>query len=163
MAYKWSTDFIWKNKFDAVYRVTLKTLLNASWKAKYLEDKQYAHEIDKVPLKYIIHYNIVRTASEGSPASKLTPQQIFLNSKTLLLLDGYDEVAHMDDQFYKTLETEIFSQKNLILTSRPNAIAPSFKGKFERIIENIGLDSDGIDLYIKLYFQENEHETNQKS
>lgn len=42
MAYKWSTGSIWKDKFDVVYRVTLKTLLNSSWKAKYLEDKRYA-------------------------------------------------------------------------------------------------------------------------
>lgn len=39
MSYKWSTDSIWENKFDLVYRLTLKTLLNIRWKEKYLEDK----------------------------------------------------------------------------------------------------------------------------
>lgn len=65
-----------------------------------------------------------------------------------MLLDGYDEIAYLDDNLYKKLLSQIFSQKNIVLTSRPNTIFPEFKAKFERTILNTGLDSDGIDKFI---------------
>ena len=38
MAYKWSIGEIWQEKFDQVYRLSLKTLLMENWKDDYLDE-----------------------------------------------------------------------------------------------------------------------------
>ena len=35
MAYKWGIGKIWEEKFDQVYRLSLKTLLDKNWKDIY--------------------------------------------------------------------------------------------------------------------------------
>jgi hypothetical protein len=35
MSYQWAEGKIWQGKFDFVYRITLKTLLDGSWKENY--------------------------------------------------------------------------------------------------------------------------------
>jgi hypothetical protein len=46
------------------------------------------------------------------------------------------------------------------MTSRPNSVPSHFfeknKGKFDSIIENIGLDDDGLRQYVKNFFQSKE-------
>ena len=86
------------------------------------------------------------------------------NTKVLLLLDGYDEVADLKDRNnrYKKIFGEIYNHQNLILSSRPNAIDSTMleKFKFNRKIVNTGLDNAGIEQYFKKYFNQNEDKSN---
>ena len=79
--------------------------------------------------------------------------------KILLLLDGYDEIAHLKtsklketSEEYNRLFKEIFSHKYVILTSRPNTVDKEMREEFDRNIENTGLDQDGIKQYFEQYF-----------
>ena len=54
------------------------------------------------------------------------------------MLDGYDEIV--DKEYFKDIFDEIFEHQNIILTSRPNALDADMINKFERKIENSGLD-----------------------
>jgi len=58
MAYKWSVGKLWNDKFDYVFRVTLKTLLNREWKDYYVRTNQ-AEDL----LKCLVHYNLVKDLS----------------------------------------------------------------------------------------------------
>ena len=65
----------------------------------------------------------------------------------LLLRDGYDEISHLnkdkESEFHQIFKA-IWSHKHVVLTSRPNAVDEEMKKKFYTIIENTGLDEDGI-------------------
>ena len=59
MAYKWSMNELWNNKFDYVYRVSLKTLLSDDWKSDY-EKK----ELRDSKLKCLVHYSLVKSLTK---------------------------------------------------------------------------------------------------
>lgn len=112
--YKWAMGELWNDKFDYVYQVPLRTLFNDEW------GKYYYGRLDQGLLKCLAHYNLTaRKEQEGLDFD----QMCWLEHKDriLLLLDGYDEIAHRtdSDDFY-TIKKEIFQHENLILTSRPN-------------------------------------------
>lgn len=51
--------------------------------------------------------------------------------KVLLLLDGYDEIAFLSQNnrdYNKIMET-VFQYKNVIMTSRPNAVTENINGE----------------------------------
>jgi len=143
-AYKWSQGELWKDKFDYVYRVPLKVLLNRDW--DYNSGRQDQEDEDDI-LKFLVHYNL---SPHGRKICEL--QDIpWKKEKTLLLLDGYDEVAHV--RKYKKVCEEIFDHKNIILASRPYAIDKKMAEKFGRKIENTGFDHNGINQYLMRYFK----------
>ena len=83
--------------------------------------------------------------------------------KKLLLLDGFDEVAHLyrdssDINLQRLLHTLVpettpsvskDSNYHVLLTSRPYAVSGL---RAEREVENIGLSDENIDAYVKQYF-----------
>jgi len=144
IAYRWATSGLWKEKFDFVYRVTLKILLNTGW------DRDYTREERKDELKCLVHYNLA-AQDEGLKLEEVP--WLEKKDKILLLLDGYDEVAHERNGIYKKLFERIFEHENLILTSRPNAIDKQMAEKFGKKIENTGLDHHGINKYLTQYFK----------
>ena len=149
VAYRWSKDSLWKDKFDYVYRVTLKTLLNSGW------DRDYDKKEREDELKCLAHYNLVAQGIEGGCKLKDMPW-LEKKKKVLLLLDGYDEVAHERNGLYKKLFEKIFEHENIILTSRPNAVDKQMAEKFGKKIENTGLDYEGIGKYLSQYFKKNQ-------
>ena len=145
MAYKWAAGDLWKGKFDYIYRVTLKTLLNEKWKEEYGKS-----DLRKSLLKCLAHYYLLENDSSQEPLELSDMYWPSQNEKILLLIDGFDEVAHKrTDKDFKRLFEEIFQHDNLILTSRPNAIDKDLEQKFDRKIENTGLDNSGIQQYFK--------------
>jgi hypothetical protein len=71
---------------------------------------------------------------------------------------GYDEIAHVTRQS-ECLESnvleEILSYPNIIMTSRHNVLFPRIMDKFDRKVENMGLDQKtGVDEYLKAYFRQ---------
>lgn len=75
--------------------------------------------------------------------------------RVLLLLDGYDEVAFLsqDNRDYRDIMEAVFQYKNVIMSSRPNAITENINNKFERKVENTGWDSEGIEKYVYKSFE----------
>ena len=159
MAYKWGEGELWKDKFDFIYRVPLKILLNHEWKlGRYNPDDLNDHE-----LKCLVHYNLMSTLSRKEREECKLEKIVWLDGKNkdlsdriLLLLDGYDEVAHLRKDDFKNIFEEVFEFKNIILTSRPNAMTREMAEKFDRTIENSGLGNEGINQYFSRYFQQNE-------
>ena len=66
--------------------------------------------------------------------------------KMLLLLDRYDEVAHLNtrDEFKKLID-KILEYKNVIMSSRPNAVVEEMRNRFAWKVDNTGWDSEGIE------------------
>ena len=67
-----------------------------------------------------------------------------MKGKVLLLLDGYDEIAHLNkgknnNKLVPALIYSIF-ERTFILSSRPNAISDRTLEKFDRKIVSTGLD-----------------------
>jgi len=143
-AYKWSQGELWKDKFDYVYRVPLQMLLNRD--CNFLSHRQDQDGDDDM-LKCLVHYYLV---TEEKRFCKLEDIP-WKKEKTLLLIDGYDEVPQ--DKKYQKVFEEIFDHKNIILASRPNAINKKTAEKFGRKIENTGFDHDGINHYLTKYFE----------
>lgn len=149
IAYKWSKGELWEDKFDYVYRIPLKELLRTNW------DKYYEKKSDE--LKNLAHYHLVAELTTEKEKNDYKIEDMpWKKEKTLLLLDGYDEVAHERKRLLKKVFDEIWEHKNIIITSRPNAIDKEMAEKFRRKIENIGLDHDGINQYLTQYFKNNQ-------
>ncbi|HJD59423.1 MAG TPA: NACHT domain-containing protein [Rickettsia endosymbiont of Omalisus fontisbellaquei] len=150
LSYKWGKEELWNDKFDYVFRVKLKELLNESWKDGY-SGYFDINNLSQSKLNCFIHYCL------GGSESTLSVKEIMdikNKDKVLLLLDGYDEVAHLNtrDEFKKLIDN-ILEYKNVIMTSRPNAVVEEMSNRFERKVENTGWDSEGIEQYVNKNFE----------
>ncbi len=150
LSYKWGKGNLWNDKFDYVFRVKLKELLNESWKDGY-SGYFDINNLSQSKLNCFIHYCL------GGSESNLSVKEIIdiqNKDKMLLLLDGYDEVAHLNilDEFKKLID-KILEYKNVIMTSRPNAFIEEMSNRFERKVENTGWDSEGIEQYVNKNFE----------
>ncbi len=143
MVYQWSIGKIWQEKFKQVYRLNLKTLLDAKWKENYPKKLREDLEDGQSPsgdtlLKCLAHYSLDSKIS----LNKLE-QAMDNKDRILLLLDGYDEISHLKtdkkSEFHPIFDA-IWSHKHVVLTSRPNAVDEDLKKKVDINIENTGLD-----------------------
>ncbi|WP_341792488.1 NACHT domain-containing protein [Rickettsia endosymbiont of Gonocerus acuteangulatus] len=140
ISYRWGKDNLWNDKFDYVFRIKLKELLNENWSREY-----EAKELRQNKLACFIHYYL--------NLENIEPHEIINISnkdRVLLLLDGYDEVAFLsqDNRDYRNIMEAVFQYKNVIMSSRPNAITENISSKFKRKVENTGWDNEGIEKYI---------------
>ncbi|WP_233466349.1 NACHT domain-containing protein [Rickettsia tamurae] len=72
------------------------------------------------------------------------------------MLDGYDEVAHLNmsnRNDFQDIIDEVSEYKNVIMSSRPNAVIEEMSSQFERKVENTGWDMEGIEKYINKNFE----------
>nr|WP_218460337.1 NACHT domain-containing protein [Rickettsia sp. TH2014] len=150
LSYKWGKGNLWNDKFDYVFRVKLKELLNESWKDGYSGHFDI-NNLSQSKLNCFIHYCL------GGSESTLSVKEIMdiqNKDKMLLLLDGYDEVAHLNirDEFKKLID-KILEYNNVIMTSRPNAVIEEMSNRFERKVENTGWDTEGIRQYVNKNFE----------
>jgi HEAT repeat protein len=73
--------------------------------------------------------------------------------KVVLLLDGYDEISHLDVNGNVVSEImETIYDYQVVLTSRPNAVSGDRAREFDRMIESTGLNNDGALTYIDTYY-----------
>ena len=162
ISHQWAKGRLWKEKYDCVFRVRLKELLNDSWQSAYNID-----DLDEHPLACFIHH-CLRNQRSQLPASKkkafklckAAEVQSLLEdaanpNSVLLLIDGYDEIASQSQQgIVKDIVDAILEQDRVIMTSRPNAADKKLRAAFDRQVESQGLDREGIDQYIDLQFGE---------
>jgi len=143
ISYKWGKEELWSDKFDYVFRIKLKELLS-NWTGRY------GTNIDEDILSCFIHYCL------DSKNIKLDEiRNIENKDKVLLLLDGYDEVAFLsqDNRDYRDIMKAVFQYKNIIMSSRPNALVEEMSNRFERKVENTGWDIEGIEKYVNKNFE----------
>ena len=166
ISHQWAKGRLWKGKYDYLFRVRLKELLNDSWKSECNPD-----DLDEHPLACFIHH-CLRNQRTQLPLPRSKRKAFKLCSleeikglledpasqpSVLLLVDGYDEIASQSQQgIVKDIIDEILEQKRAIMTSRPNAADQKLRKKFDRQVESQGLDRTGIDQYIDLQFGEDQ-------
>ncbi|WP_017442284.1 hypothetical protein [Rickettsia gravesii] len=63
-------------------------------------------------------------------------------------------VAHLNtrDEFKKLID-KILEYKNVIMSSRPNAVVEEMRNRFARKVDNTGWDSEGIEQYVHKNFE----------
>ena len=157
MSYEWSKDHVFHDKFDAVFKVKLKKLTTKAW-------EKSPGDVEN-PLETLIYQSLLDQALElqrkGTPGiQKISKDDIThvladQRSRVLLLLDGYDEIAHLTnstDHIAYEIINEIFTYPNVIVTSRPNALTTQMTDRFARKIESTGLSHGSVLDYINRYF-----------
>ena len=162
ISHQWAKGRLWKGKYDYVFRVRLKELLNNNWQSAYSTD-----DLDEHPLACFIHH-CLRNQRSQLPASKKKAFKLCKASEVqslledpasrhsvLLLVDGYDEIASQSQQgITKDIVDAILEQERVIMTSRPDAADKQLRVAFHRQVESQGLDRAGIEHYIGLQFEE---------
>ncbi len=159
LSYRWAQEGqegLWGGKFDYVLRVRLKELLDEGW-AKYYNGRD---ALQRDPLSCFLHHCL----KVQSPRLDISAQDISgieNKDRVLLLLDGYDEIAHLarNNRDYKTVMEGVFGYKHVLMSSRPNALGSDISAKFERRIETRGFDGGQIRHYIDLHFKVSEEDS----
>ncbi len=151
LSYRWAQDgkeALWEDKFDYVFRVRLKELLDDGW-AKYYGGGNFERD----PLSCFLHHCL---SVESSLISAQDIMEIKNKDRVLLLLDGYDEISHLprNNRDYRTVMDGVFQYKHVLMSSRPNAIGREVGAKFERRIETRGFGREQVRHYIDLHFQD---------
>lgn len=74
--------------------------------------------------------------------------------KILLILDGYDVKFHDPNSILYDFVSRLVGQTeySVMMTSRPNAVEPKLHHSFDIQLENIGLNPENVNSYIKNYF-----------
>ena len=144
IAYLWAQNSLWRNKFDYVFWLPLRKL--SKWERSAIGDIECL-------IKAICDCCLPRDNNTKSLRQIL---DLTHNTKTLFLLDGYDEIVFRDneDSVVKDLINIVLEKTSnyVIMTSRPNAVDTSWQAKFDQHLENIGLSQDNITRYIDTYF-----------
>ncbi len=154
IGFKCMNGNLWSNKFDYVFQLSLRELINREWKNFY-----EGTELRLTPLECFIDHCCLGLSEE----IKLKNLKLLLDKeRVLIILDGYDEIAHLhksnNDLIGRILD-KAMGIKNpramVIMTSRPNAVTESLKAKFDAEMENIGLTIKDVYIYIdKFKFKE---------
>lgn len=147
---EWSNNNLWRGKFDYVFNVKLK-LISGDWKFPYGE------HFDLYPLQCFLHHCLVDEAG-GVAATGISVEEILAIEdldKMLLLLDGYDEIAHLaSDRSMLEFQIlrDVFKYKNVLTTARPNSVDKQTERFFDRKTENIGIDNPSVHQYVQRRF-----------
>ncbi len=150
IAYRWGMrDALWHNRFDFVFRLKLNLMGQKDfWEGVTHSDTDY--------LSWLIYKSL--GASSAFSLSDIKTCLTKKALKTLLLLDGFDEIQSLygegRDARVTTLINKAMQFPNGILTSRPNAIPEPWvrENRFTQRFENIGLTEDNVRHYIQHYF-----------
>jgi hypothetical protein len=147
LAYRWGQkDSFWDNRFDFVFRVKLNLLAQEGF--------------FKVSGSVVTYLAALVYASLDKSALLDEPTIVQLLQKramvTLLLLDGFDEIANMyvPNSDTKNLVDYALSLPNGVLTSRPIEFPTEWTISkcFMQTYENIGLSEDNVRSYVCRYF-----------
>ena len=154
IAHMWAKNHLWSNNFSHAFWISLRRL------NRYTSTDII---VDNLKLISEVIYDCCLSETELEP-NQLEHLKTILappsNCKILFLLDGYDEVT--SDPKYnfiakKFLDSVLRNRKfYIIMTSRPNAVESTLQSRFDRQLENIGLDPNDVQVYIDKYFDKSE-------
>jgi hypothetical protein len=147
LAYRWGQkDSFWDNRFDVVFRVKLNLLAQEGFFKVSGSVVTY--------LASLIYASLDKSALLDEPTIVYHLQKRPL--VTLLLLDGFDEIANMyvPNSDTKSLVDYALSLPNGVLTSRPIEFPSEWTINkcFMQKYENIGLSEDNVRSYVCRYF-----------
>ncbi|MBS4167247.1 hypothetical protein NEOC65_002353 [Neochlamydia sp. AcF65] len=141
IAYRWAKEELWQKAFSYLFWIPLRNLTLK----KYPPDKEYT-PADLIAKEYediIVDPHIIDACINDAT----------FREKTLLVLDGYDELS-ADAQGNTSLATAFNKLKKLfphiLITSRPGSC--SFNRSCE--LELLGFDKKGVDRYIDRFFKQ---------
>lgn len=153
MSYKWGKNDLCADKFDSIFRVRLKELLDTECSKKYT-----AEELQESILGCFVHYclsfqyNLLK--DHDFPQLTLPEVLTALASKdqVLLLLDGFDEIAHLINKHHpnhhdysKIMDTILHYYEHVVMNSRPiYANFESFADSAQLFFQNIQKYKDKI-------------------
>jgi len=158
IAYRWGMNELWKPRFNAVYWIKLKFITSIVTR-KGLRDREVGIDLNdvKVVAGAIYDYFAAEARIENKKRLAISMEDIrrdLNNTKTLLILDGFDEVA----SYYKSkkvehiIEAELLGlilglkHPSIILTSRPYGVLHDID--FDRTLENLGFSDEQITRYV---------------
>jgi hypothetical protein len=152
LAYRWGQkDSFWDNRFDFVFRVKLNLLAQERFFKTSGSVVTY--------LAALIYASLDKSALLDEPTIVQLLQKRAM--VTLLLLDGFDEIANMYVPYsdVKNLVDFALSLPNGVLTSRPIEFPTEWKLSkcFKHTFENIGLSEDNVRSYVCRYFSEEDN------
>jgi GTPase SAR1 family protein len=161
ISHQWAQGKLWKDKYEHVFRVRLKDLLDPTWAKKSTKSDLLARFIysclDRQKTALAVKGN-EQLEEIGYDLDEI--QQLLKDpskkEKVLLLVDGYDEITNLKGkpEYQKIVDLGIFKHPKVIMTSRPNAASKEIRAHFERQVESQGLDEAGIKEYISLQFKQ---------
>jgi WD40 repeat protein len=147
LAYRWGQKAsLWDNRFDAVFRVKLNLVTQDGVFEQCSSAISCLVALIAVSLERteVLDRKMIRYFLEKCP------------STTLLLLDGYDEIASLycSNIRVKGLVDHAFSLPNGILTSRPMPFPTDWSATsvFKQTYENIGLSEQNVVRYVEQYY-----------
>ncbi|WP_044882389.1 NACHT domain-containing NTPase, partial [Neochlamydia sp. EPS4] len=140
IAYRWAKEELWQGIFSYLFWIPLRNLTLK----KYPADKEYT-PADLIAREYAGKIDL--------RASEACINDATLREKTLLVLDGYDELS-AEAQGNTSLATAFKELKELfphiLITSRPGSC--SFNRSCE--LELLGFDKEGVERYIDRFFKQ---------
>ena len=146
VAYQWMRQDLFANQFDYVFWLPLRQCLSGN---------SGSHGSMEAHIAAFVYEHQI----PGSVRGRIRPQEIETvlssgeNSRTLLILDGFDEVAGQladsDQPFYVILD-ELLKFPNLIITTRDYQTPPP-QYAFDRRLVNVGFTDAQINDYIQSY------------
>ncbi|MBS4166447.1 MULTISPECIES: NACHT domain-containing protein [unclassified Neochlamydia] len=140
IAYRWAKEELWQGVFSYLFWIPLRNLTLK----KYPADKEYT-PADLIAREY--------AGKIDSKAIEACINDATLREKTLLVLDGYDELS-AEAQGNTSLATAFKELKELfphiLITSRPGSC--SFNRSCE--LELLGFDKEGVERYIDRFFKQ---------
>ncbi len=144
VAHQWAQQHLFAGQFDYVFWLPLRQCLSTT----YHRD---SGNMEAHIAAFIYRQQI--SASEHIPMIEkvLSAGE---NSRTLLILDGFDEVAGQladSDQPFYVILGELLRFPNLIITTRDYQTPPS-QYKFDRRLVNVGFTDEQISAYIQSYY-----------
>ena len=138
LAYRWAKSELLA-KFDWIFHIELKQLVN---------DFPREHAANKTLWHVLHHYYWKQQGLSEQDAQQVWSAIQARGKSVLFLLDGYDEVAHLQ---HPLIEDILLKQEYTLLTSRPYAIQTK-RSDVNEVLENIGLLPQDIQHYIDKYF-----------
>ncbi|KIC76463.1 hypothetical protein DB41_GC00300 [Neochlamydia sp. TUME1] len=140
IAYRWAKEELWQGIFSYLFWIPLRNLTLK----KYPADTEYT-PADLIAREY--------AGKIDSRAIEACINNAILREKTLLVLDGYDELS-AEAQGNTSLATAFKELKELfphiLITSRPGSC--SFNRSCE--LELLGFDKEGVERYIDRFFRQ---------
>ncbi|PJD92401.1 MAG: hypothetical protein CK424_05705 [Legionella sp.] len=160
IAYRWGgvREGLWHNRFDFVFRVQLNLLKN---------DKYKHHSYEQI-LSKLIYESFAKTEHYTDVLSEEVIYRSIVEKKfrnrTLLLLDGFDEIQGLYNDEHKHVKDfidRVMGQfPNGVMATRPDALPKAWQleqpSRFKKQYENVGFTVDDVYQYVDKYFKEDE-------
>lgn len=158
IAYRWGgvREGMWHNRFDFVFRVQLNLIKNEKY-------KQYSYE---QILSKIIYESFSKAEEYGEVLSENNIYECIVDknfrNRTLLLLDGFDEIQGLYNDEHKHVKDfidRVMRQfPNGVMATRPDALPKSWQSertpRFKKHYENVGFTVENVHQYVDKYFSE---------